>query len=204
MSATDFDFAPLAAPAAAPAAQYARVDEVAGVLASAHTEADAIRAMAHAEGLATGREAALAELTPAAGALEEGARLLREEALGTAERLEVQAVDLALFLAEKIVGAAVAVDPQIVVEAVRGALRGLVERERVTVLVHPEDLELVRDAMGGLVATLGGIEHCEVQAERRVSRGGAVVRTPDGDVDARVEVKLQRAREVVEAALGSA
>jgi flagellar assembly protein FliH len=51
-------------------------------------------------------------------------------------------------------------------------------------------------------ATLGGIEHCEVQAERRVSRGGAIVRTQDGDVDARVETKLKRAREVVQNALG--
>ena len=174
------------------------------MLASAHAEGDAIRAMAHAEGLAAGREAALAELGPAASALEEAARRMGDESLAAAERLEVQAVDLALFLAEKIVGAAVAVDPQLVVEAVRGALRGLVERERVTVLVHPDDLELVRGAMGGLIATLGGIEHCEVQAERRVARGGAVVRTPDGDVDARLETKLQRAREVVEAALGSA
>jgi flagellar biosynthesis/type III secretory pathway protein FliH len=36
-----------------------------------------------------------------------------------------------------------------------------------------------------------------------VSRGGCVVRTPDGDVDARMETKLQRAREVVEQALGA-
>ena len=68
-------------------------------------------------------------------------------------------------------------------------------------LVHPDDLELVRGAMGGLIAALGGIEHCEVQAERRVGRGGAIVRTPDGEVDARLETKLERAREVVEAAL---
>jgi len=52
-------------------------------------------------------------------------------------------------------------------------------------------------------ASLGGFEHCEVQSERRVSRGGAVVRTPEGDVDARVETKLVRAREVIEAALSS-
>ncbi len=83
-------------------------------------------------------------------------------------------------------GGAIAVDPELVLEAVRGALRGIVERERVTVLVHPEDLEMVRDAMDDVRASLGGIEHCEVQAERRVSRGGAVVRTPEGDVDARV------------------
>ena len=100
-------------------------------------------------------------------------------------------------------GGAIAVDPELVLEAVRGALRGIVERERVTVLVHPEDLELVRDAMDDVRASLGGIEHCEVQAERRVSRGGAVVRTPEGDVDARTETKLVRAREVVEAALTS-
>src|SRR5918998_1476542 len=202
MTALDFDFAPLAAPAAPPEPGAAAVADVADVLAAAHAEGEAIRAMAPAGGLAAGREAALAELGPAASALEEAARRMGEESLAAAERLEVQAVDLALYLAEKIVGAAVAVDPELVVEAVRGALRGLVERERVTVLVHPDDLELVREAMGGLVSTLGGIEHCEVQAERRVGRGGAVVRTPEGDVDARVETKLQRAREVVEAALG--
>ena len=200
MPATEFDFAPLAAPVAVVAPDR---DAAAVVLDSAHAQADAIRTLAHAEGLAAGREAALAELAPAASALEEGARALRAEAAALAERLESQAVDLALFLADKVVGAAVAADPALVVEAVRGALRGLVERERVTVLVHPDDLELVRGAMGGLIATLGGIEHCEVQAERRVARGGAVVRTPEGDVDARPDVKLQRAREVVDAALGT-
>jgi flagellar biosynthesis/type III secretory pathway protein FliH len=202
MGALDFDFAPLEAPVVAADPALAAAD-AADVLASAHAEADAIRALAHAEGLAAGREAALAELQPAAAALEEGARLLAEESAATAERLELAAVELGLLLAEKIVGAAVAADPELIVEAVRGALRGLVERERVTVLVHPDDLELVRGAMGGLVATLGGIEHAEVQAERRVARGGAVVRTPDGDVDARLETKLQRARDVVEAELGA-
>ena len=52
-----------------------------------------------------------------------------------------------------------------------------------------------------LKASLGGIEYCEVQSERRVARGGCIVRTPVGDVDARVETKLERAREVVTAAL---
>lgn len=202
MTALDFDFAPLE-PAAAPADPGTAPSDAADVLAAAHAEADAIRALAHAEGLAAGREAALAELQPAAAALEEAARRLHEESVATAERLEHEAVELGLLLAEKIVGAAVAADPELVVEAVRGALRGLVDRERVTVLVHPDDLELVRGAMGGLVATLGGIEHSEVQAERRVARGGAVVRTPEGDVDARVETKLQRARDVVEAELGA-
>jgi flagellar assembly protein FliH len=160
-----------------------------------------VRAAAHEEGLRAGREQALAALAPAVEALERAAAAVQADQYARAERLESHAVDLGLFLAERVLGGTLAVQPERVVEAVRGALRGIVERERVTVLVHPDDLELVRDAIAELQATLGGISHCVVEAERRVSRGGAVVRTPDGDVDARVETKLQRAREVIEAAL---
>jgi len=203
MDTMDFDFAPLE-PSAVTFAHGDPAAEAAAVLDAAHAEAGAIRAMAHAEGLAAGREAALAELVPAATALEHAAEAVREQAAAATQRLEEEAVELGLALAAKIVGTAVEADPELVVEALRGALRGLVERERITVLVHPDDLELVRGAMGGVVSSLGGIEHAEVQAERRVVRGGAVVRTPQGDVDAGIDTKLARAREVVAAALGAA
>jgi flagellar assembly protein FliH len=205
MTSAEFSFEALEAPpvVTAPAPAVKGPDDVLAALARAEAEADALRAAAREEGLREGREEALAMLTPALEALTQAAEGVQASQFERAERLEAHAVDLALFLAEKVLGGALAVEPERVVEAVRGALRGIVERERVTVLVHPDDLELVRDAMDDVRASLGGIEHCEVQAERRVSRGGAVVRTPDGDVDARVEIKLQRAREVVEAALSS-
>jgi flagellar assembly protein FliH len=204
MTPTEFSFEALEAPAAAPqSGSPAEADAVMAALAAAEADADSLRAQAREEGLREGREEALAALTPALESLAQAAEAVQADQHARAERLERHAVDLALFLAEKVIGGAIAVQPEQVIEAVRGALRGIVERERVTVLVHPEDLELVRDAMDGIRATLGGIEHCEVQAERRVSRGGAVVRTPDGDVDARVETKLQRAREVVETALST-
>ena len=204
MTPTEFSFEALAAPAGARAPDdRVTLDPVVGLLARAEADAEMVRSAARAEGYEAGRAEALAALSPALEALQTAVVAGREERIAAADQLELHSVDLALFLAEKIVGGALAVEPARIVEAVRGALRGIVERERVTVLVHPEDLELVRDAMDGLRTTLGGIEHCEVQAERRVSRGGAVVRTPDGDVDARVETKLQRAREVVEAALST-
>jgi flagellar biosynthesis/type III secretory pathway protein FliH len=204
--ATPFSFESLepVAPVPARPAGASPADEVMTALAQAEAEAESLRASARAEGFAAGRDEALAAVAPALAALEEAATEVRAERMAAAQRLEAHAVQLALMLAEKVLAGAVAVQPEVVVEAVRGALRGIVERERVTVLVHPDDLEIVRSAMDELRGSLGGIEHCEVQAERRVSRGGAVVRTPDGDVDARVETKLVRAREVVEAALSAA
>jgi flagellar assembly protein FliH len=51
-------------------------------------------------------------------------------------------------------------------------------------------------------AELGGIEQCDVQADRRVARGGVVVETTAGEVDAQISTQLGRAREVVIEQLG--
>jgi flagellar assembly protein FliH len=175
-----------------------REREAADVLARAHEEADAIRARAHAEGFEHGRQDALGNVAPAVQAFAEAARRLTAETADLAERTELAAVELAMRVAEQALGAAIAAEPERVIDVVRGALRRLVERERVLLLVNPDDLDLVRDGVGSLVGELGGIEHCEVQAERRVARGGAVVRTEEGEVDATLQTKLDRAREVIE------
>jgi flagellar biosynthesis/type III secretory pathway protein FliH len=166
-------------------------------IAQARAEADELRAAAHAEGLAAGHEEALAAASPAVHALAAAVAAVHEQGLEAAEQLELRAVELGIAIAEKVLAGAVRAQPELVVEAVRGALRGIVERERIAVLVNPEDLELVRTAMVSLRAELGGIDHCDVQAERRVARGGAVVRHAHGEVDARIETKLERSREIV-------
>jgi flagellar biosynthesis/type III secretory pathway protein FliH len=203
MAAVEFDFEALEPPAPPVLAEDA-ADAVMETLAQAHADAEQLREAARAEGFAAGHAEAMASLEPALAALAEAAQGMHDAQLEATERLERQAVELGLALAEKVLAGALSVEPERVIESVRGALRGLVERERVTVLVNPDDLELVHGAMDDLRASLGGIEHCVVEAERRVRRGGCVVRTPDGDVDAGIDTKLARAREVVEQQLGKA
>ena len=172
------------------------------MLAAAQAEADAIRDQArmegHAEGLAAGRQEAAAQAAPAVQALAEALVQAQAERDSVADEMEGAAVELALQIAGKAVTAALDVQPERVVDVVRGALRCLVERERVTILVHPDDLEIVREAVDGLVRQLGGMEHIEVQEERRVQRGGAIVRSGTGEIDARLSTKLDRARELLE------
>jgi flagellar biosynthesis/type III secretory pathway protein FliH len=197
----DFDFMSLE-PLAPPVSPANQAEAVMDVLAEARAEADMLREAARAEGFAAGRADAVAALEPALAALTQAVADVHAQQAEAASQLERRAVELGMALARKIVAGALEVEPERVLEAVTGALRGIVERERVIVLVNPDDLEIVREAMDNLKASLGGIEHCEVQAERRVGRGGCIVRTPVGDVDARVETKLERAGEVVAAALG--
>jgi flagellar assembly protein FliH len=199
---SEFDFESLEPPAPPEPVVVPSAEEVMDIVAEARAEAEALREAARAEGFAAGHQEALAALEPALAALAQAAEDVRAQHDELASLLERKAVELGLSLAEKVVGGALAVEPERVLEAVTGALRGIVERERITVLVNPLDLELVSGAIDELRASLGGIEHCVVEAERRVGRGGCVVRTPVGDVDARVETKLERAAEVVATALG--
>lgn len=195
----DFEMLEPPAPELSPADQAAAVMDV---LAEARAEADQIRRQALEEGYAAGRHEALEALAPALSALAAATEEVRVAQAEAASELERRAVELGMALAQKVLAGALKVEPERVLGSIEGALRGIVERERIIVMVNPEDLEIVTGAMEELKASLGGIEHCVVEAERRVGRGGCIVRTPVGDVDARIETKLERASEVVAAALG--
>lgn len=182
------------------------VGSPARILADATAEADRIHELAHSEGyaqgLAQGREDGLAEARSAAYALHEAlieAHALRDRIVSETER---DAVALALALAAKILAGALEVQPERVLDTVRGALRRVADRRRVTVLVDPADLQSVSSAIAELESQVGGIERFEVQADRRVGRGGAIVRTVESEVDATVQTQLERAREIVQTELG--
>ncbi|MES1193738.1 MAG: FliH/SctL family protein [Solirubrobacterales bacterium] len=160
-------------------------------------EAEAARAAGHEAGFQAGLAEAQAQMAAGIAALQAAVAEVTAEREGVSSAVEIAAVELGLRIAEQALGAAVEVRPEAVVDVVRGALRRLVERDRVTILVNPEDLDLVRGGSDALMAELGGIEHCDVQAERRVARGGAVVRTLEGEVDATLPTKLARARETL-------
>jgi flagellar biosynthesis/type III secretory pathway protein FliH len=177
------------------------VDEATALIEAARAEAEAVRAAAFAQGLEEGRAAGRAEalegLTEAVAALGDATAALHAERARDADALEAAAVELALAIAERVVAGALEARPERVLDVVRGALRSVVERSQVLLLVNPDDLEMVSRAVAELESSLGGIGRLEVQAERRVGRGGALVRTPDGEVDATIATKLERAREAL-------
>jgi flagellar assembly protein FliH len=171
------------------------------LLASAWAEAERIREQArlsgeaegHAAGLAEAREeieSALAALNNAIGALED----YREELTAT---LEHDAAELAFRISEQILSGALAVEPERVIDVARNALRRVTDRRRVVLVVNPADLEAMGAAVSNLQSELGGIEHCDVQSDRRVQAGGVILRTEAGEIDATLETALAEAREIV-------
>ena len=155
------------------------------------------RRRAHEDGLADGLAEASARVSSALTALadaEVAIRAREKEFLRAAER---SAVELAIEIAEKIVGGTVEARPEMVLDVVGGALLRTAARHRLVIEVNPDDLELVSENAEGLAAKLGGVQRLDVVAERRIERGGCIVRTEEGEIDARIGAQLDRVAELL-------
>lgn len=153
------------------------------------------------EGLAVGRTLAEAEREPLRAALVAASTALggaREEFIVAAE---ARAVELAIALAEKILGATLELDPARLLDVVAGAFRRLVDKDEVVLEVNPADVELLRAEIELLDASAGGPRVTQIVGERRVGRGGCIVRTRAGEIDARIESQLALADELLRRSL---
>jgi flagellar assembly protein FliH len=179
-------------------------DAAAKQLAQAMAEAAEIREQARAEGFEQGRAAGLqegrAEIEAATEALAAAAREVSELREQTVEAVERDAIELGLALAGKILPAALLARPEVVAYAVQGALRRVSGQRTLSVLVSPEDLETVRAALGEQQLP-SAPEAFDLQGDSRVQRGGVIVRTTEGELDAQVSTQLERAAEVAFAEL---
>jgi len=158
--------------------------------------AEEARRSGHEDGLRAGQQEAARQLAPAAEALRAAALAVQDSEGAFIARAERAAVELALEIAAKVISAELSVRPEQVLEIVSGAIRSASERDHLVVQVSAEDFELVREATAALAGGLG-VQRLEVVAERRVRRGGCIVRTPDGDIDAQIEEQLARVRDVI-------
>jgi flagellar assembly protein FliH len=194
--------APVTIKGSSPAERAAEI--VAHARATAESVAAAAEAAGREAGYAAGFDEGRARIDDAEAALAAVARELEAGARRHRDQVERQAAELAVALAEKIVGTALAVKPELVVDVVAASLRGLLERGRVVVEVSPDDAELVSGAIAGIADGVGGLGRVDVVPERRVERGGCIVHTDEVEVDATAAAQLARAAEIVrEAVAGS-
>jgi flagellar assembly protein FliH len=182
------------------------------ILAAAQTEADQLVATADARGFEIGRTRGLEEgratgrVEGEAAARQEHDESIREVTsawTATLERWEGEFGDMlvaaredvlrfALAMARKIVLRVVETDPGVIDDQLAEALALLCGPRSVRVTVNPADRARVESALPALVERLGRSAHADLDEDPEVTRGGCVVRTDRGVIDARLETQLDR------------
>ncbi|MEN3202617.1 MAG: FliH/SctL family protein [Atribacterota bacterium] len=171
------------------------------IVQEAQEAAEAIRQKAYEEGWREGEKKG-----------KEAGRKLWEEKIRVFERifrefqksrehnwrvLQEPLCELVFALAEKVIRREAERVP-FVGETIARALLRLAQRERVIVRVHPEECALVRDMREELIQRVDGLEFLEVKEDPRVTKGGCVLETQFGNVDARIETQIAILRDEVE------
>ena len=161
------------------------------IVAEAKLQAERILDQAAARGTVEGREKAKQELLPSVTAFANAGQMLIVLEQQMISRYTPQLARLALEIAKKITGKALAEEPQIIVSVLEKAKQEVADAREIRILLHPADYELLAEIRPDLVKW--GEENgrtIEVVASAEVSRGGCRLETEIGTVDATVPTQF--------------
>ncbi len=110
----------------------------------------------------------------------------KEQTATLSRAYEAQMLQVCLFTAKSIIEKEIATDKELISRVLVQAMNKTVEGSTVTVLLNPRDLENLPDDFLAKLAGPGG-NRIEFKEDPKVSRGGCMIETDFGLVDASVE-----------------
>ncbi len=104
---------------------------------------------------------------------------------------------LVLTIARQVIHREVTVSPDIVLSTINMALQAAVRSDSYVIHVNPADLELVEERKPLFLASIKGLENIYFKADENIERGGCLVESDLGQVDATIEGQLEEVRKTL-------
>lgn len=162
-------------------------------------------AQAERDGFVKGKEEGFEAGREEMGNLIKEAKSVLQQAMRERELLirsiEPEIARLAIRIAEKIIQTQVEINEDIVVNMIRAAVEKVKQREEVIIKVNQEDYEYVREKKDVFACMVEGLKTMEVVVDPGVERGGCIIETNLGNVDARINTQIQTVQLAFEKAM---
>ena len=107
------------------------------------------------------------------------------------EKGEEQMVKLAIAIAEKIIHQEVTTSKDVIMGVLKGALKNIAETDGMKIRLNPLDFRHMMEVKKDFLQSFDGIRNMVFEEDSSIKRGGAVVETQFGEVDARLESQLR-------------
>ncbi len=164
-------------------------------LAQAAVDAEAGAVAAYQKGYNEGQQAGFTEsqkdVEPAIELLKNLAIEIENGLDSVWRDCQQKVIELSLDIAEKVVGQAARDCRNIAVELTGCCMKMIREQAKVTIYVNPDDAEAVRAVKSDLVAMTEGVRIVDVFEKAIVPRGGVIVETNAGQLDARIDEQME-------------
>jgi len=119
---------------------------------------------------------------------------IREEILAASEK---QMVEMILIIARKVIKDEIIERKEIVLNNIREALKRIKDRDRVDIRVNFQDLELTTQHKDELIKLMESLRKVNIYEDSRVDRGGVIIETDVGAIDARISTQLKEIEEAI-------
>jgi flagellar assembly protein FliH len=105
-----------------------------------------------------------------------------------------QIVKLALAIAEKVINQEVETRKEVILGVLKGVLRNISETEGMKIRLNPQDFRYMMEVRKDFFQSIDGVRNVVFEEDMSIKRGGAVVETMFGEVDARLESQMEEIR----------
>jgi len=115
-------------------------------------------------------------------------RLIEESSL-IGSKLSAEAAKLSMAICATVIGEHVKVDPDLVRRIAERALQQSVVGDVITIVAHPDDKKVLTKSIDSFRRLAGGAS-VSIEEDETMARGGCIVRTEFGEVDASLSMLL--------------
>ena len=152
----------------------------------AHLEQEAYE-KGFAQGQKDGEELGRRQYETLANRLKDILKSLDEAVSEHVLTLEPQLFSLLKVMVEKLVLKEVSTSPEVIKTCLREALGHVVEQTQVKIHLHPDDVEFLEEVLGELREEFARIRDFEILSDPNLSRGGCLLETEFGLIDATLD-----------------
>lgn len=100
-------------------------------------------------------------------------------------------LELVVQISKKVTFEAIEIDRESTVKLIEGVINELIDRSRMKIKVHPDDLPMMEQNIDRFLVGSTAIKELTFEADPRVRMGGCFIETPTGDIDARLESQFE-------------
>ncbi|MDR2518870.1 MAG: flagellar assembly protein FliH [Spirochaetaceae bacterium] len=168
--------------------------KAAEIVAASQADIEAQRKKAEEQGEAAGREAGFQQGKIEVDRLIERTQTVLERAQDKRAEILVETeqriIDLVILIARKVIKTISENQRDVIAANVQEALRKVKGRGDVIIRVHTADLQLATGHIKNFIQTLERSSNIQVQEDSSVDKGGCIIETDFGEIDARISSQL--------------
>lgn len=169
-------------------------DQATAVVSGAKNEQGRIEEAARQKGLLLGRDEArkeaLAHVQSAVDTLAAAAANLREEKSNFLRSGADGMIEIISVILERILRAPIKVDDDLVRRTIAQAVTEVTSSDTITIRVNPDDLGVATEFQKEILGIVENLSDITIIPDAGITRGGALIETAFGRIDARLETQL--------------